>query len=202
MFAFMIMFVFTVIFFIFFSSLYVFGEPAVHFSLFSPLLPLTEVSPQPSAIPGGNPSGDWQSAVGWGDTEFEPRTAGQQSGALPLSHHASMFTVMFVFTVCSCSRYVRVHGMFVFTVMFVYTVMFVFKILFVVMFMFTFMDTNTDKVLQIFLKCQNAGPFGIRSVRYRNEKTNDSRTSPKPERGRYFLLRYRTEPMTGYRLRR
>jgi hypothetical protein len=34
---------------------------------FSPLLPLTEVSPQSSAIPGGNPSEDCQSAVGWGD---------------------------------------------------------------------------------------------------------------------------------------
>jgi hypothetical protein len=64
-----------------------FGEPAVHFSQFFPLLPLTEVRPQPSAIPGGNPSGDGQSAVGWGDAGFEPRTAGQQSGALPLSHH-------------------------------------------------------------------------------------------------------------------
>jgi hypothetical protein len=52
------------------------------------LLPLTEVSPQPSAILGGNPPGDWQSAVGWGDAEFEPGTAGQQSCALPLSHHA------------------------------------------------------------------------------------------------------------------
>jgi hypothetical protein len=41
------------------------------------------------AIPGGNPPEDWQSAVGWGDTGFEPGTAGQQSGALPLSHHAS-----------------------------------------------------------------------------------------------------------------
>ncbi len=66
-----------------------FGEPAVHFSQFFPLLPLTEVRPRPSAIPGGNPSGDGQSAVGWGDAGFEPRTAGQQSGALPLSHHAS-----------------------------------------------------------------------------------------------------------------
>jgi hypothetical protein len=26
--------------------------------------------------------------VGRGDAEFEPETAGQQSGALPLSHHA------------------------------------------------------------------------------------------------------------------
>ncbi len=71
-------------------SLYVFGEPALHLSQFSPLLPLTEVSPQPSAIPGGNPLEDWQSAVGWGDAGFEPETAGQQSGTLPLSHHASL----------------------------------------------------------------------------------------------------------------
>jgi hypothetical protein len=28
--------------------------------------------------------------VGWGDTGFEPGTAGQQSGTLPLSHHASL----------------------------------------------------------------------------------------------------------------
>jgi hypothetical protein len=34
-------------------SFYVFGKPAVHFSKFSPPLPLTEVSLQPSAIPGG-----------------------------------------------------------------------------------------------------------------------------------------------------
>jgi hypothetical protein len=68
-----------------------FGELAVHFSQFCPLLPLTEVSPRPSAIPGGNPPGDGQSAVGWGDAGFEPGTAGQQSGALPLSHHASLF---------------------------------------------------------------------------------------------------------------
>ncbi len=57
---------------------------------FSPLLPLTEYSLQLSAIPGGNPPGDWQSVVGWGDKGFEPGTAGQQSGALPLSHHASL----------------------------------------------------------------------------------------------------------------
>ncbi len=75
---------------IFFFFLYMFfGEPAVHFSQFFPLLPLTEVSPRPSAIPDGNPPGDSQSAVGWGDAGFEPGTAGQQSGALPLSHHAS-----------------------------------------------------------------------------------------------------------------
>jgi hypothetical protein len=51
-------------------------------------LPLTEVSSQPSAIPGGNPPEDWQLAVGWGDAGFEPGTAVQQSGTLPLSHHA------------------------------------------------------------------------------------------------------------------
>jgi hypothetical protein len=74
---------------IFFFLYMFFGEPAVHFSEFFPLLPLTEVSPRPSAIPDGNPSGDSQSAVGWGDAGFEPGTAGQQSSALPLSHHAS-----------------------------------------------------------------------------------------------------------------
>ncbi len=75
---------------IIFFFLYVFfGEPAVHFSQFFPLLPLTEVSPRPSAIPDGNPPVDSQSVVGWGDAGFEPGTAGQQSGALPLSHHAS-----------------------------------------------------------------------------------------------------------------
>ncbi len=66
-----------------------FGEPAVHFTQFFPLLPLTEVSLRPSAIPGGNPPGDRQSAVGRGVAGFEPGTAGQQFGALPLSHHAS-----------------------------------------------------------------------------------------------------------------
>jgi hypothetical protein len=43
---------------------------------------------QPAAIPGGNPPEDWLSAVGCGDAGFEPGTAGQQSGALTLSHHA------------------------------------------------------------------------------------------------------------------
>ncbi len=66
-----------------------FGAPAVHFSQVFPLLLLTEVSPRPSAIPGGNPPGDGQSAVGWEDAGFEPGTAGQQSGVLPLSHYAS-----------------------------------------------------------------------------------------------------------------
>jgi hypothetical protein len=50
---------------------------------------LTEVSSQPSAIPGGNPPGDRQWAVGWWVAGLEPGTAGQQSGALPLSHNAS-----------------------------------------------------------------------------------------------------------------
>jgi hypothetical protein len=59
---------------IFFFFLYMFL--ANQRSIF-PLLPLTEVSPQPSAIPGGNPPGDWQSAAGWGDAGFEPGTAGQ-----------------------------------------------------------------------------------------------------------------------------
>ncbi len=93
-----IVFSFTKLFFIFSAlsrhkgsfkknvfSLYIFGEPAAHFSYFSPLSPLTQVSLQPSAIPGGNPLGDCQSAVGWGDAGFEPGTVGQQSSALPLS---------------------------------------------------------------------------------------------------------------------
>jgi hypothetical protein len=37
-----------------------------------------------------NPLEDWQSAVGWGDSGFEPRTVGQQLGTLPLSDHASL----------------------------------------------------------------------------------------------------------------
>ncbi len=77
-------------FYIFFFLYMFFGEPAVHFSQFFPLLPLTEVSPWPSAIPDGNPPGDSQSAEGLGDAGFEPGTAGHQSGALPLSHHASL----------------------------------------------------------------------------------------------------------------
>jgi hypothetical protein len=76
-------------FFFFFFLYMIFGEPEVHFSQFFPLLPLTEVSPRRSAIPDGNPPGDSQSAVGWGDAGFEPGIAGQQSSALPLSHHAS-----------------------------------------------------------------------------------------------------------------
>jgi hypothetical protein len=71
----------------FFIYLLVFGEPEVHFHNF---LLRSEVSLRPSAIPGGNPPGDWQSALGWGDARFEPGTAGLQSGTLPLSHHASL----------------------------------------------------------------------------------------------------------------
>jgi hypothetical protein len=78
--------------FCFFFSLYIFGEPAVHFSYFSPLSLFTEVSLQQSAIPGGNPPGDWQSAVGWGDTGLEPGTVGQQSSVLPLSQRASLLS--------------------------------------------------------------------------------------------------------------
>jgi hypothetical protein len=73
---------------LFFFSSICFWRTRGSFSSFSPLLPLTEVSSQPSAIPGGNPPGDWQSVVGWGDARFEPGTAVQQSGTLPLSHHA------------------------------------------------------------------------------------------------------------------
>jgi hypothetical protein len=72
--------------FSFFFLYMFFGKPAVHFRNF---LLSREVSPQLSAIPGGNPPGDWQSAVDWGDARFELWAAGQKSGTLPLSHHAS-----------------------------------------------------------------------------------------------------------------
>ncbi len=49
-----------------------------------------QFSLQPSAILGGNPPGDRQSAVGWGDTGFEPGTAGLPSGMLQLSLHTSL----------------------------------------------------------------------------------------------------------------
>ncbi len=68
------------------------GEPAVHFRNFLPFAPYRG-QPVASAIPGGNPPGDWQSAVGWGDARFKPGTAGQQSGMLPLSHHASFWII-------------------------------------------------------------------------------------------------------------
>jgi hypothetical protein len=53
---------------------------------------------QPAAkpIPGGNPPGDWQTVVGWEDEGFEPGTVGQQSGTLPLSHHASINAICYV----------------------------------------------------------------------------------------------------------
>jgi hypothetical protein len=50
---------------IFFFLYMFFGEPTVHFFQFFPLSPLTEVSLQPSTIPGGNLPEGWQSAVGW-----------------------------------------------------------------------------------------------------------------------------------------
>jgi hypothetical protein len=94
-----------------FFSLYVFGKPAAHFSKFSSLSPLTEVSPQPCAIPGGNPPDNWQSAIGWGDTGSEPGTAGQQSGALPLSHHASPIRQYVHVILCSHSLLSNVRVM-------------------------------------------------------------------------------------------
>jgi hypothetical protein len=70
--------------------LYVFGEPAVDFCNFFLCCP-SQRSPR-SQVPslGGNPPGDWQSAVGWGDAGFKPGTAGQQPDALQLSYHASL----------------------------------------------------------------------------------------------------------------
>ncbi len=62
--------------------------------IFSSVAPHRGVTPQPSAIPVGNPPEDWQSVAGWGDAGFEPGTAGQQSGALPLSHHASLYCII------------------------------------------------------------------------------------------------------------
>ncbi len=44
--------------------------------------------------------------------------------------------------------------------------------------------------------CLNAGLSGIRSVRYRNEKTNDAGKGPVPDHAKavwHFLVRYRTE---------
>ncbi len=62
------------------------GEPAVHFSYFSPLLPLTKVSPQPSAIPGGNPPGDWQLLAG----ETPDSNPGLQDNSLAHYHWVTM----------------------------------------------------------------------------------------------------------------
>ncbi len=82
--------------FYFFSFICFWANQRSIYHNFFPLLPLTEVSPRPSDIPGGNPPGDGQSAVGWGDAGFEPGTAAQQSGALPLSHHASQLSHHFI----------------------------------------------------------------------------------------------------------
>jgi hypothetical protein len=69
-----------------------------NFVIFSILLTLTKVSSQLSAIPGGNPPGDRQSAVGKGDAGFEPGTAGQQSGAPPRlpPHHGFLKLPVFM----------------------------------------------------------------------------------------------------------
>ncbi len=78
---------------IYFFCTVFFWRTSGSFSQFSPLLPLIEVSPQPSAIPGGNPPGDWQSAVDWGDDGFEPGTAflsdAQNSSAKLTVHSAT-----------------------------------------------------------------------------------------------------------------
>jgi hypothetical protein len=73
-----------------------YGEPVVHFFVnFSSVAP-HRGQPAAKPIPGGNPPGDWQTVVGWGDEGFEPGTVGQQSGTLPLSHHASIHTICYV----------------------------------------------------------------------------------------------------------
>jgi hypothetical protein len=59
------------------------------FRNFSRLLPLTEVSPQLNAIPVATHL-EIDSQLWMEETGFEPRTAGQQSGLLPLSYHASL----------------------------------------------------------------------------------------------------------------
>ncbi len=76
-------------FLFFFFSLYVFGEQAVNFRNFFLCCPSQRSARSQVPSLGGNPPGDWQSAVGWGDAGFEPGTAGQQPGALSLSYHAS-----------------------------------------------------------------------------------------------------------------
>ncbi len=73
-----------------FFSLYVFGEPVVHFRNFLLCCPSQRSAHSQVSSQGGNPLGDWQSAVAWGDARFKLGTAGQQSGALPLSYHASL----------------------------------------------------------------------------------------------------------------
>jgi hypothetical protein len=73
------------------SSYISFANPKLHEAKqFSKILSKSlDSSLQPRAISGDNPPDDQLSAVSWGDTGFKPGTAGHQSGALPLSHHAS-----------------------------------------------------------------------------------------------------------------
>jgi hypothetical protein len=68
--------------------LYVFGEPEVHFVIFSSVAPHR-----------GQPAAKWHLrwqptrrlavSCGLGRRRIQTRTAGQQSGTLPLSHHAT-----------------------------------------------------------------------------------------------------------------
>jgi hypothetical protein len=67
-----------------------FGESAVHFRYF-----LLCCASQRSARTQVTPQVATHQEIGsqlwaWGDSGFEPWTTGQQSGALPLSHHASL----------------------------------------------------------------------------------------------------------------
>ncbi len=66
-------------------SLYDFVEPAVHFHNFVLWCP-HRGQPAAKCHPRWHPPGDWQSGVDWGETGYEPGTAGQQSGTLRLSH--------------------------------------------------------------------------------------------------------------------
>ncbi len=75
--------------FFFFFSLYVFWRTSgPFFTILSSVAP-HRGQPTAKCHPRWQPTRRWASAVGWGDAGFEPGTAGQQSGALPLSHHAS-----------------------------------------------------------------------------------------------------------------
>jgi hypothetical protein len=76
--------------------LYVFGEPVVHFRNFFPLLPLTEVSPQPSSIPRWQPPRRLTVSCGLGRRRIRTRDcrttawcATIELPCLPLSYHAS-----------------------------------------------------------------------------------------------------------------
>jgi hypothetical protein len=62
-----------IFFFFFFLYMFLANQQFISHNLFH-LSPLTEVSPQLSAISGGNPPDNWQSAMGWGDAGFEPGT--------------------------------------------------------------------------------------------------------------------------------